>query len=167
MLTHIWRCIAFSVSILLVVFFVFSVAGNPIPVYPDPKPVMQGFNTVDGYNIYWIVLVFIVDFFLNLLILYGAVYLLDRYNLLDTPWITGFKTKKLLLGAFIVSLIGLFSEVLLGIWIGGLLMVLILVLLSFSLVSRYLFEFRWVNCLRIGLIAITVNIVVWLIVFSV
>jgi len=110
----------------------------------------------------WISGLFIIDFFLNLLILYGGLYLLERFKLSDFEDLHNFFQKKMMfLGACIITLAGLLSEMYLLSWVGGMLGVLIIVFLSYVLVSRYLLELQWANSIRIALIAVTVNIAVW------
>ena len=157
-----------SVSLILFLsfFFVTMSAGNPIPIYPDPEPVYYGSNGVSSLNIAWIAIVFIMDFFIDILIIYGGIYLLHRYNLVTIKNAFDFSKTTLLLSVFIISLVGLISELILGAWIGGLLIALLFIFLSFVLVSKYLLRLSWVNSLRMGLIALLINIVVWTAIFT-
>lgn len=158
-----------SVSLILFLsfFFVTMSAGNPIPIYPDPEPVYYGSNGVSSLNIAWIAIVFIMDFFIDVLIIYGGIYLLHRYNLVTIKNAFDFSKTTLLLSVFIISLVGLISKLILGAWIGGLLIALLFIFLSFVLVSKYLLKLSWVNSLRMGLIALLINIVVWIAIFTV
>lgn len=160
---------ALSVSLILFlpIFFVTMSAGNPIPIYPDPEPVYYGSIGVSSLNIVWIAIVFIMDFFINILIIYGGIYLLHRYNLVTIKNVFDFSKTTLLLSVLIISLVGLISELILGAWIGGLLMALLFIFLSFVLVSKYLLKLSWINSLRMGLIALLINIIVWIAVFTV
>ena len=160
---------AFSVSLILFlpIFFVTMSAGNPIPIYPDPEPVYYGSIGVSSLNIAWIAIVFIMDFFIDILIIYGGIYLLHRYNLVTIKNVFDFSKTTLLMSVFIISLVGLISELILGAWIGGLLVALLFIFLSFVLVSKYLLKLSWINSLRMGLIALLINIIVWIAVFTV
>ena len=160
---------ALSVSLILFlpIFFVTMSAGNPIPIYPDPEPVYYGSIGVSSLNIAWIAIVFIMDFFIDILIIYGGIYLLHRYNLVTIKNVFDFSKATLLMSVFIISLVGLISELILGPWIGGLLMALLFIFLSFVLVSKYLLKLSWINSLRMGLIALLINIIVWIAVFTV
>jgi len=160
---------ALSVSLILFlpIFFVTMSAGNPIPIYPDPEPVYYGSIGVSSLNIAWIAIVFIMDFFINILIIYGGIYLLHRYNLVTIKNVFDFSKTTLLMSVFIISLVGLISELILGAWIGGLLIALLFIFLSFVLVSKYLLKLSWINSLRMGLIALLINIIVWIAVFTV
>lgn len=160
---------ALSVSLILFlpIFFVTMSAGNPIPIYPDPEPVYYGSIGVSSLNIAWIAIVFIMDFFIDILIIYGGIYLLHRYNLVTIKNVFDFSKTTLLMSVFIISLVGLISELVLGAWIGGLLMALLFIFLSFVLVSKYLLKLSWINSLRMGLIALLINIIVWISVFTV
>ncbi len=160
---------AFSVSLILFlpIFFVTMSAGNPIPIYPDPEPVYYGSIGVSSLNIAWIAIVFIMDFFIDILIIYGGIYLLHRCNLVTIKNVFDFSKTTLLMSVFIISLVGLISELILGAWIGGLLIALLFIFLSFVLVSKYLLKLSWINSLRMGLIALLINIIVWIAVFTV
>ncbi len=155
-----------SLILFLPIFFVTMSAGNPIPIYPDPEPVYYGSIGVSSLNIAWIAIVFIMDFFIDILIIYGGIYLLHRYNLVTIKNVFDFSKTTLLMSVFIISLVGLISELILGAWIGGLLMALLFIFLSFVLVSKYLLKLSWINSLRMGLIALLINIIVWIAVFT-
>ena len=156
-----------SLILFLPIFFVIMSAGNPIPVYPDPEPVYYDSIGVSSLNIAWIAIVFIMDFFINILIIYGGIYLLHRYNLVTIKYVFDFSKTTLLMSVFIISLVGLISELFLGPWIGGLLIALLFISLSFVLVSKYLLKLSWINSIRMGLIALLINIIVWIAVFTV
>jgi hypothetical protein len=160
---------ALSVSLILFlpIFFVTMSTGNPIPIYPDPEPVYYDSIGVSNLNIVWIAIVFVMDFFINILIIYGGIYLLHRYNLVTIKNVFDFPKTTLLMSVFIISLVGLISELILGAWIGGLLIALLFIFLSFVLVSKYLLKLSWINSLRMGLIALLINIIVWIAVFTV
>lgn len=156
-----------SLILFLPIFFVIISAGNPIPIYPDPELVYYGSSGVGNLDIAWIVTVLIIDFFIDFLIIYGGIYLLHRYNLITIKNAFDFSKMTLLLSVFIISLVGLISELILGPWIGGFLVALLFIFLSFVLVSKYLLKLNWANSLRMGLIALLVNIVVWTAIFTI
>jgi hypothetical protein len=160
---------ALSVSLILFlsIFFVTISTGNPIPIYPDPEPAYYDSIGVSSLNIAWIAIVFVMDFFINILIIYGGIYLLHHYNLVTIKNVFDFSKTTLLMSVFIISLVGLISELIFGAWIGGLLIALLFIFLSFVLVSKYLLKLGWINSLRMGLIALLINIIVWIAVFTV
>ena len=153
--------------ILISVVCIFSVTANPIPVYPDPEPVLLGKTDVNTVPIVWILFVFAIDFFIDILIVYAGIYLLDRNTLIKNRDVLNFSKKTFLFAVVIISMIGLLSELIFGAWIGGLIIALFLIFLSFVFVSRYILKVSWTNSYRIGLFAIIVNIVVWIVVFTV
>ena len=161
---------ALAVSALLVllvpVVCVFSVNANPIPVYPDPEPVFLGPSNIDTVPILWILFVFVIDLFVDILIVYAGIYLLDRNKLIMNGDILDFSKKTFLFAVVIISMVGLLSELIFGAWIGGLIIALLLIFLSFVFVSRYILKISWVNSYRMGLFAIIVNIVIWIVVFA-
>ncbi|MFW6149027.1 MAG: hypothetical protein ACOC6D_04135, partial [Atribacterota bacterium] len=156
-----------SCMLLIPIFFITITTGNPIPIYPDPEPSYYGPGDTTILNIGWIGLVFILDFFIDILIIYGGVRLLHRYNLITIKNVFDFSKPMLLLSVFIISLVGLLSELILGAWIGGAILALLFIFLSFVLVSRYLLKFSWANGFRMGLIALLINIVVWIVIFTI
>ena len=159
--------LSLSLILFLPIFFVTMSAGNPIPIYPDPEQIDYDSIGVSSLNIAWIAIVFIMDFFLNILIIYGGIYLLHRYNLVTIKNVFDFSKTTLLMSVFIISLVGLISELILGAWMVGLLIALLFIFLSFVLVSKYLLKLSWINSLRMGLIALLINIIVWFAVFTV
>ena len=78
-----------------------------------------------------------------------------------------FSKKTFLFAVVIISMVGLLSELIFGAWIGGLIIALLLIFLSFVFVSRYILKISWANSYRMGLFAIIVNIAVWIVVFTV
>jgi hypothetical protein len=156
-----------SLILFFPIFFVIISTGNPIPIYSDPELVYFGSSGVSNLDIWWIVIVAIIDFFIDFLIIYGGIYLLHRYNLITIKNAFDFSKITLLLSVFIISLVGLTSELILGPWIGGFLIALLFIFLSFVLVSKYLLKLNWANSLRLGLIALLVNIAVWTAIFTI
>ncbi len=154
--------------VLLGLTFCFSVSANPIPATPNDTVVTQHFSSFSqSMTIIIFPLIFIIDFILDLLILYGALVLLNQSNLLDMFEVFSFRTRRILLSALLVSIIGFVAEVLLGSWRVGLLVVLVMVFCSFSLVSYYLLYLDKKNALRVGFIAIVVNSITWLVLFNI
>jgi hypothetical protein len=154
-------------TVLLILCLPVALAtGNPIPIYPDPEPVYTGPTRVSSLNTAWVATVFVIDFFIDILIIYGGVYLLYSFNLVRNRDVFNFSKKVFLSAVLIISIIGLISELLLGGWIGGVLLTLLFIFLSFVLVSKYLLRFSWGNSIRIGLFASLINIVVWIVIFT-
>ncbi|UCD14138.1 MAG: hypothetical protein JSW60_01610 [Thermoplasmatales archaeon] len=152
--------------LLFMPLFVTMAAGNPIPIYPDPEPAFYGPSGVSSLHGTWIASAFVTDFFINILIVYGGIYVLHHYNLISIKNVFDFSRTKLLLSVFLISLVGLLSELFLGAWIGGLLLALVFIFLSFVFVSIYLLKFSWPNGLRMGFIALVINIITWIVVFT-
>lgn len=155
------------VVIGLPILFITICSGNPIPVYPDLETVSTNLSDTSELNLAWIALVFILDFFINILILYGGIYLLNHYNLIENKSLSKFSKSTFLLSVIIISLIGIISELVFWTWIGGLLIALILIFLSFVFVSKYLLRLNLSNSVRMGLIGLIVNIIAWITIFSI
>ena len=157
-----------ALSILLVpILCVLPVLANPIPVYPDPEPVFSGPSNISTLPIAWILIVFVLDFFIDILIIYTGIYLLDKSNLIKNRNVLDFSKRTLLLAVVVISMVGLLSELIFGTWIGGLIFALFFIFLSFVFVSKYILKLSWANSYRIGFFAVIVNIVVWIVVFTV
>lgn len=152
---------------LITTFFIISVNANPIPVYPEPELVFFSSNSAINIPIYWIFLVFILDFFIDILIVYTGIFLLDKDKLILNKDVLDFSKRTFLLAVAVISTVGLLSELIFGQSIGGLIIVLSLIFISFVLVSRYLLKLNWKNSNRMGLFAIVINIIAWAVVFSV
>jgi len=163
-------CCIFAVSyVLLLVISLFGfcfASGNPIPVYPDPEPELVGISSSISVPIIWIFFVFIIDFFIDILIVYSGLYLLDRSNLLGNKNVLDFSKKTFLFAVVLISLSGLISELVFGAWIGGAILALFLIFISFVLVSRYILVINWSNSYRMGLFAVIINGIVWIFIFS-
>jgi hypothetical protein len=136
-------------------------------VYPDPEPVLSGTINYNSLQMEWILIVFIIDFFIDILIVYIGVYLLDKNNLINNFYTFDFPKITFLFAVFIISVVGLFSEIFFGAWVGGLVIALILIFLSFVIVSKYILKLNWANSIRLGLFAAIVNIIVWIVIFSI
>jgi len=152
---------------LIPILCVVSAVANPIPVYPDPKLEFSGSNNISTPSVEWILLVFVVDFFVDILIVYAGIYLLDVSNLIKNRDVLDFSKKTFLFAVVLISIAGLLSELMFGAWIGGLGVALFFIFLSFVFVSKYLLKLRLANSCRMGIFAIIVNIVVWMVVFTV
>ena len=156
--------------LLLAIFFlltIFSVSinANPIPVYPKPKITFETTPDVSTINYTWLSIIFILDFFIDVLIIYCALILLNKAKLI-TDNISDFSRKNLLLSVLIISLIGIASEFLFGSWIVGVLIALIFIFISYIFVSKYILKISWKNSLRISIFAVIVNIIFWSVIFS-
>ena len=153
--------------LLIPVVCVYSAFANPIPVYPDPEPVISGQIHYPPPMIEWVIIVFILDFFIDILIVYTGIYLLDKSNLIQNRDILNFSKISFLSSVGIISIVGLLSELVFGSWAGGLIIALIIIYFSFVFVSKYILKINWKNSCRMGFFAIIVNIVVWIVIFSI
>lgn len=147
--------------------FSICVSANPLPVYPHPQPSFSGPVSGNVVSYPWILFAFIVDFFADLLIIYGGVLLLERFRLISNHRFFDIPRRILLVAVGIISLIGFTSEWIIGGWIWGFLLILILIFISFVFVSKYLFLFNMKNSIGMGCFATTVNLVVWIFIFVV
>ena len=69
-----------SVPALFLLLLIPILAANPIPVYPEPEPVYTGPSSLNNINLIWVIGVFTIDFFLDILIVYGGiVYVNQRF----------------------------------------------------------------------------------------
>jgi hypothetical protein len=140
---------------------VFRVSGNPIPVYLDPEPVYQEPGAAaSSIDIYWLVPVFVIDFWMNVFVLYGGGLLLVCHCH-RIGYVLDFSRGVFLVSVFFISLVGLLAEGFLGGWIGGLFLSLIFIFLSIIVVSRWLLRLDWVNSVIMGLFALFINVLVW------
>lgn len=155
--------------VLFIFFFIQIGCANPIPVYPDPEPeyFSPSISNTGGVPAMWMVFVFFLDFGINIIIIYGGVLLLQRYRNVSSEFLFEVSKTRFLSSIFFVSLVGLLSELILGPWIGGLLVALLFIFLSFVFIARFLFVFCWEDSLLMGIFALMVNIVVWSVIFMV
>jgi hypothetical protein len=160
------KYIIYSLFVLFTILALPVISGNPIPVYPKPEPSYYSASDYTNLNFTWIIGALIIDFFMNLLIIYGGVIVLNHYNLIINKNIFDISKKTLLLSVLIISITGFISELILGPWLGGFLLSLIIIFTSFVLVAKYLLKINWINSIRMGLIALIVNIIFWIIIFS-
>ena len=168
-------CSKFSLKLIIVALVIFalsflcvvSIQANPIPVYPDPKMDFSNISEVQAPSFEWIFFIFFIDFFVDILIVYSGIFILDYSNLINNREILNFSKTTFFSAVLVISLVGLLSEIIFGTWIGGLVIALFLIFLSFVFVSKYIIKISWANSFRMGLIAVTINIFVWFIVFTV
>jgi hypothetical protein len=153
------------------VFFLacFSFLGlaNPIPVYPDLEPTLISTGSAETFPIMWLGLIFIINFCVDILILYGGLLVLDKFQTLPEEYVFCL-SKIVFFGAVgLISFIGLVVEFILGAWFGGLLLAALLIFCSFVFVGRWLLKISWANCIRLGFFALIVNIIMWILFYSV
>ncbi len=159
-------CIFSTIGFMLIFISIATISGNPIPVYPDPEPTYQGSVSFNSLNLIWIFAVFLFDFFIDILIVYGGILLLNRFDLINNKYIFDFSKLKFFLAVFIIAIIGLISELALGPWIFGFIIALIFIFASFVFVSKYLLNLDWTNGIRLGVFALVINIMFWILIFS-
>jgi len=161
----------FNLSVILIfvlsILFIAICSGNPIPIYPDPEPTTTNFSDVGSLNLAWIIVVFTMDFFIDILIIYGGIYLLNYYNLIDNQSQFNFSKSTLFLSVIIISLVGLISELVFWAWAGGLFIALMFIFISFVFVSKYILRLNQNNSIRMGLFGLIINIVAWFVIFSI
>ncbi|MFO7677944.1 MAG: hypothetical protein R6V50_06155 [Thermoplasmatota archaeon] len=154
----------------VILFFIlccgFVAIANPIPVYPNPEPVIYGSVDIESVSIQRIILVYIANFFLDILIVYMGLFIIDRSNLLDNKNVLNYSKTTFFLAVGIISMIGLISELLLGSWIGGLILALFIIFFSFVFVSKYILLLSRANSYRMGFFALIINLLVWILFFT-
>ena len=117
-------------------------------------------------DITWMLFAFVVDFFVDILIIYGGVILLERLHLLPNHHVYEISKIQFLGAVVFISLVGLSTEWIFGGWFLGVGIALCIIFLSFVVMSRYLFGFTWRNSISMGLFASVVNIFVWIFIFT-
>ena len=100
------------------------------------------------------------------MIVYSGLYLLDRFSAVSDQSLLDFSKKTFLAAVLIISMIGLLSELVFGAWLGGVVIALICIFLSFVLVSRFILKLSWVNGIRMGCFSVSINILIWIIIYS-
>ena len=165
---HSYRFISILVfpTIFLTIFSV-MVIGNPIPVYPDIESVSIGLENIGSLNVFWIALVFMIDFCINIFIVYSGIYLLYYLGRIINEDIFDFPKKIFLTSLLVISLVGLFSEMIFGTLFLGLLMALLTIFISYVIVAKSLLKFDWTNSFLLALFALFVNIIFWLVIFAI
>ncbi|MCK4347397.1 MAG: hypothetical protein KAW47_02155 [Thermoplasmatales archaeon] len=147
--------------------FIIMVIGNPIPVYPDLESASVGLENASSLNVVWVVLVFLIDFCINIFIVYAGMYLLHCFGRITNEDIFIFSKKIFLTSLLVISLVGLSSELIFGTQIIGLLLALFTIFMSYVLVAKYLLKLEWINGFLLALFALFVNVVFWLIIFGI
>jgi hypothetical protein len=143
------------------------VIGNPIPVYPDSESVSIGLENIGSLNVFWVALVFMIDFCINIFIVYSGIYLLYYLGRIINEDIFDFSKKIFLTSLLVISLVGLFSELIFGTLFLGLLMALLTIFISYVIVAKSLLKFDWTNSFLLALFALFLNIIFWLVIFSI
>jgi hypothetical protein len=141
-------------------------SANPIPIYTKPGQVFSG-SSITTLNPVWIMGVFLIDFFMDILIVYGGVFVLYKFKLVKSNNLFDFSKRTFFLAILLIAIIGLITELVLGQLIIGLIFALIIIFISFILVSFYLLKLEIINSIRLALIAITINIIFWIVFFSI
>ena len=159
--------VAVLLILLMPVVCVYSVFANPIPIYLDPEPVISGQINYTSPMVEWVLIVFVLDFFIDILIVYAGIYVLDKSNLIQNRDVLDFSKISFFSAVGVISIVGLLSELVFGSWAGGLIIALIIIYFSFVFVSKYILKINWKNSYRMGFFALIVNIVVWIVIFSI
>jgi hypothetical protein len=139
-------------------------------VYPDPKPEyhlpMHIAESSSSFYL-WLVFVFLLDFSIDIIIMYGGLFLLDKMSGSQKVLIFEEFSRGYFIGSvLLISLIGLLSELMLGMWTGGVLIALGTIFLSYYFVSKKLFHLLTKQSIILGIFAIIINGVAWAIIFS-
>jgi hypothetical protein len=150
---------------LLILCFQAGVVANPIPIEPHPETDIPNVPHGQGITTGWIITVFILDFFLDILLVYAGVLLLGRFNLISSPQVCTMRKTTFFSAIFFISLVGFSSEWILGTTFWSLFVILWIVLFSFFIAARYLFKFTWSSALYLGVFASIVNLLVWIVLF--
>ena len=144
--------------------------SNPIPVYPDPQPDYHPPAVVISSNpffMYWLLFAFLLDFACDILIMYAGLYILDKtQESQNRLYFEDFSRLYFAGAVFLISLVGIVTELILGMWIGGLLIILGIVFLSFYGVSKKLFRLSMNHSIFMGMFAVLINSIIWMIIFS-
>ncbi|HVQ01573.1 MAG TPA: hypothetical protein VMT57_08665 [Candidatus Thermoplasmatota archaeon] len=161
-------CCLLSLGILFVLSgFTIGVLANPIPIEPHPPTGIPVISSSQSAIAGWVLFVFIVDFFLDTLLVYGGVFLLGYLHLLLPHQVLAMPKTRFFTGVLFISLVGFMAEWGLGVTFWGLFITLWIVLFSFCVVSRYLYGFTWKNAVYFGVFASLVNLLVWLVLFNI
>ena len=167
-MNHSFRYVSILAFITLFqAIFTIMAIGNPIPVYPDLESASVGLENASSLNVVWVVLVFLIDFCINIFIVYGGMYLLHCFGRITNEDIFIFSKKIFLTSLLVISLVGLSSELIFGTQIIGLLLTLFTIFMSYVLVAKYLLKLGWINGFILALFALFVNVVFWLIIFGI
>ena len=157
MVTSLFLC----VGVLVLFCLSYSVGANPIPVYPDPEPTLVSSGGAEPFPVAGLGLIFIVNFCVDILILYSGLIVLDRFQVLPEEYVISL-SKGLFFGSVaVISILGLGVEYVLGSWIGGLVLAALVILGSFVFVGHFLLRLSGMNSIRLGFFALIINIVMW------
>ncbi len=144
--------------------------SNPIPVYPDPQADYQPPTVISSSNSffgYWLLFVFLLDFSIDVLIMYVGLYVISKLHTSQAfSFFEDFSRLYFTGSVLLISLIGILTEWLIGMWIGGVLITLCIIFLSFYIVSKKLFHLSTPHSIFMGIFAITINIISWVAIFS-
>ena len=156
-------CLTFSI-----IYFSMCVVANPIPVYPDPEPTLISYSGgSEPFPFVWIVLIFVINFCVDVLILYGGLLLLDRFRVIPEEYVLSLSKSRLFTAVGLISFTGVVVEYILGSWIGGLLLAALVIMGSFVFVGNWLLNLSWPNSFRLGGFALLINIVLWIIFYTI
>jgi hypothetical protein len=144
-----------------------SVCANPIPIEPHPPTNLPGIIHSREGTVGWIIAIFVIDFFLDTLLVYGGVLVLGRLRLLSPQQVFAMPKTTFFSGVLLISFVGFSAEWVLGVMFWGLFVTLWVVLFSFCVVSRYLYKFTWSNALYFGGFASLINLLVWVVLFNI
>ena len=158
-----------NILFLLLLLSTPLISADPIPVYPKPhisnEGVSNGISQATTIPLSWLILVFLLDLGMNILIIYSGIIILRYLSRIPNSFLIDLPKKNLLASVFIISIIGIISEIIFGLWIGGLIIVILFIFLSFLLTAKKLLYLDWSNSSILGIIAIIINIATWSIIF--
>ena len=155
------------ITIFLFIYLLFKTItciANPIPVFPDPQPdyispVAQLSSDQGIRNM--IPFVFLIDFALNLFIIYIGFIVLIKIRQYSIDEFNTLSRYQFLITAIIISIIGITLEIILGTWIIGLFIIIIIVILSYYITCIKIFNITKKNGSLIALLAGIINTVSW------
>jgi hypothetical protein len=142
-------------------------SANPIPVYPNPEPTLISAGTSESFPGLWLGVIFIINFCVDILILYGGLLVLDSFQVLPEEYVFNLSKIVFFVAVGLISFTGLIVEYFLGAWFGGLLLAALVILCSFVFIGRWLLRISWGNGIRLGSFALTINIIMWIIFYSI
>ncbi len=155
------------VGFFVLLSFTIICSANPIPVYPNPEPTLISGGTSESFPGLWLVFIFIINFCVDILILYGGLLVLERFEVLPEEYVFNLSKTVFFVAVGLISLTGLLVEYFLGAWFGGLLLAALIILCSFVFVGKWLLNLVWANSVRLGAFALTINIIMWIIFYSI
>lgn len=162
-----WLCYLLII-IGWLIFTHLSACGNPIPVYPSPDPdLFSPAQVSQPFPLIWIFLIFLLNVGVDILILYSGLLLLDRFSLFPEEYVMHLSKTTFLLAVSMISLIGISVELVLGAWLGGLVLAAIIIWSSFLVVGGMILHLTISNGLRLATYALLINIVVWTVFYTI